>query len=230
VSKSQYPSPEQLHVPDNDDASPDQHFYVGWLVQHNRLWLLCAALAALNVFQACANIGLAKKPRPIQYVTLDGGGISVVATAEGKVLVDDRVYAPERLRAVVFGFIENRYAYDWENPNKLRTAFNYLSPTAVASENDKLRVLNYQANVFQNHVKASVTPDYAKMKVTAQKGGFFVVEVPVKILYTDALTHPSSAPLIKENTIILTVQQVAPSDLNPLGYSITVTPDKDVVL
>lgn len=212
-------------MPEEHEHSADQMYYVGWLVQHNRLWLLVMALVLVNTLQAVMGIAQLLRYRPsIQYVTLTGG-YPVLWNEHNELVIGGSVYQPERLRAVVLDFIQDRYAYDWQDIQKINTAFRYLSADAQKAEQAKLAT----EAVIGNHIKISVRPDLSHFAVKPQGPGRFSVEIPAQVSMTDAVRYTDAEhPYIKTVTIQLVVQTTAPTDLNPLGYTIVST-GKDIL-
>lgn len=221
---SRYPNPDQIELPPPDEISPDQDYYLGWNVQHNRVWLAFVASVILNVILALAIFSSISKYRPvIQYVTLEGG-YPVVWNEAGNPVIDGTEYVPARLRAVVMNFIENRYAYDWQNLQKINTAFALMSDEAQAAERDKFFALQPRETIVATRMKVELQPDYSNWSVVALGEGRFEVTVPGVAHITDAVRNPDPrSPLVRPFKITLTVQTVPATETNPLGYVIIST-------
>lgn len=219
-----YPTPDQIELPEPDEVSPDQAFYLSWIAQHNRLTLFLAASVVLNVILAVSLFVQTAKYKPtIQYVTLEGG-YPVVWNEANNPVIDSVEYVPARLRAVVRNFIENRYAYDWQNLSKINTALRLMSNEAQAAERQKFLDLNPQETIVAARMQVTLHPDYSNWKVIALGKGRFEVQVPGEAHITDAVRNPDPRhPLVKPFTIKLTVQAVEATDTNPLGYVVIAT-------
>ncbi|HEX7070898.1 MAG TPA: VirB8/TrbF family protein [Rhodothermales bacterium] len=221
---STYPSPDHIGIPEPDEPSEDQEYYVGWLVQHHRAWLTIWGLAALAVLEALVLILVVARFKPtVQYVTLDGGYVTVW-NERGNPVIDNKEYVPARLRAVVQSFVMNRYEYDWQNLQKLNTALKLMSVEAAEAERQKINDLNLAASIVTPRLKSTLTLDYTNWKVVAQGAGQFAVELQGQLSLNDALRYPDPQhPFVKPVTIKLVVKTVPATDVNPLGYVIVST-------
>lgn len=221
---SRYPTPDQIELPPPDEISQDQAFYLGWQVQHNRLWLAYAISLVVNAVLVATMFLTTTKYRPaIQYVTLEGG-YPVVWNDVGNVVVGGTEYVPARLRAVVSNFIKYRYEYDWQNPQKINTALALMSDDAQAAEREKFFALQPRETIVEARMKVELQPDYSNWSVVALGNGRFEVTVPGTARITDAVRNPDPHnPLVKSFTATLTIQTVPATDTNPLGYVIIST-------
>lgn len=220
----QYPTPDQLELPELDEISPDQSVYISWIAQHNRIFLSFVASFVLNIILALSLVTQASKFKPyIQYVTLEGG-YPVVWNEHGNPVIDGVEYVPPRLRAVVRNFIEHRYGYDWQNLTKINTALRLMSSEAQAVERQKFLDLNPQETIVATRMRVTLHPDYANWKVVALGNGRFEVEVPGEAHIVDAFRNPDpNNPFVRPFIVKLTVQTVEASDVNPLGYVVIAT-------
>lgn len=220
----QYPSRDQLDLPEPDEISPDQEYYLGWLVQHNRLWLSLVVLVVILVISLVANFVQATKYQPsVRYVTLQGG-YPVVWNGQNQIAIDSTQYVPARLQSVVRSFIENRYEYDWQNPQKINSALRLMGPDARQQEMQKLRDLNLQNNVIVPQLKVNLRMNWSNMQVIAQGGGKFEVRVDGEASITEAVsdTEPTN-PQVRPITLQLVVQSVEATETTPLGYVVVAT-------
>ena len=224
VPTAPYPSPERIQLPNAPSPTPDQHYYVGWLVTHNRLWLALLATAAVAVIELLVIFTMAAKFHPtFQTVTLDGG-YPVAWNPQGNVVIDSVEYQPARLRAVVESFLQDRYAYDWQDLQKINTALRLMSTDAQAAERQKLDALNLQTSVVGVRLKTTLKLDWSNFTVKPVGKGRFAITVQATALFTDAYrnTDPLN-PASKPVTLNVTVQAVPATDLNPLGYVVVAT-------
>lgn len=229
MSTPGYPKPEQIGIPETDDRSPDQEYYVGWLVQHNRLWVLVIVLTGIVVFQSVLLLAALNKPRPIQYVSLDAAGVSIAFKDDGTPVIGGTEYSPARLRWIVGSFIQNRYAYDWQNPDKLRTAFVYLSPEARVQEAAKLSEFDFQGQIVAPQAKVDLQLDLSNWTVTAQGKGVFEVSVQCKLRMTNRVRFTTEQTAFTKDVLIkLVVRAIKPTDTNIVGFEIIST-GKDIL-
>lgn len=227
---SQYPSPDQIELPEPDEISPDQSYYLGWLVQHARLWLVVAGLGVLNVLLVVALLVQGMKFEPsVQYVTLEGGGYPVLWNERGNPVIDDVEYVPARMRAVVRTFIENRYGYDYQNLSRLNSALRLMSDEAREAELAKIDAIDLRTNVVQAEMKVALNIDWTNWDVVSQGDGVFQVTVAGEALITDAFRNPDpDNPMSRPFSTTLVVRTVPASDTNPLGYQIIST-GRDII-
>ncbi len=225
----QYPSPESLELP-AVDATPEQETLAAWKVQHNRAWLAFWIAAAVGVLAIIGMIVQTAKYKPaIKYVTLDGGYVAIWNEG-GNAVIDGVEYVPARLRAVVTSYVENRYAYDWQNLDKIRNALNLMQVDAAAQERQKIKDLSPAQNIVASRLKVDLKLDYSKLSVVAQGKGTFQVTLGGEARINDLVRYPDpSQPLRKPVEMKLVVQSVAATDLNPLGY-VVISTGKDPIL
>lgn len=224
MSTSQYPSEDSIQLPDPGQSSPDQEYYYGWMVQHNRLWIATGFLAILSAFLAFTLFLATVRYQPeVEYVTLDGG-YPVVWSDHGHVVIDDYEYVPPRLRAVVMNFIENRYGYDFQNLERINSALRLMSEEAASEERDKIRRADLGSNVLEPQMEVTLHPDYTNWRVVPLGQGRFQVTVPGEMEITDAERYPDpDHPHVQNFEVELTLQTVPATDTNPLGYVIVGT-------
>jgi len=213
-----------VELPPPDEISQDQAYYLGWSVQHTRLWLAFVASLIVNIVLVVTMFTSVAKYQPaVQYVTLEGG-YPVVWNEAGNPVIGDTEYVPARLRAVVMNFIEYRYGYDWQNIQRINTALALMSQEAQAAERQKFFDLQPRETIVATRTKVELKPDYAQWKVVALGDGRFEVSVPGEARITDAVRYTDPAnPLVKPFTVTLAVQTVQATDTNPLGYVIIST-------
>lgn len=224
MSNNEYPAPEQLDLPEPDEVSPDQEYYLGWLVQHNRLWVTLVVLAVILAISLVANVVQVGKYQPtVKYVTLQGG-YPVVWNGQEQITIDSQEYSPARLQSVVRSFITNRYEYNWQNPQKINSALRLMGAEARQEEMQKLQDFNLRTSVIAPQLKVELRMEWSNMQVVARGDGRFEVSVDGEISITDAVrnTNPQH-PEVRPVTLRLGVQAVEPTETTPLGYQIVAT-------
>lgn len=224
-----YPSAEELEFPTSADLSPDATYYLGWQVQHSRLWLFCLLLVALLAGSLVLNLLQAKRYQPtVAYVELDNG-YPVIVNASGEVEVDGKVYRPVHLRRVVTSFIENRYGYNWQDLQKINRAIDFMSPAAVNAEREKIREADLGNRIYNTKAVWRLVLDVDNWNVTALGNGRFKVTVPGTAYINDAFRHTDPEnPFPKKFTAEVVVATTAVSELNPFGYEIVET-GRDII-
>jgi hypothetical protein len=224
---AKYPSEHQYNLPDDDTLSPDQEYYVGWQVQHSRLWVAVTALSALLALSLFANVSAARKFQPVvQYVTLEGGYV-VTWNERSNPVINDVEYVPARLRAVATAFVGGRYAWDHQDLQKLNSALRLMSPEARDQEQVKIREVNPAENVVAVRLKVDLEMNWGEMRVTAEGSGRFRVYIPGQASISDAIRH-TGAPAVRPVTFELVIQTVPANDINPLGYVVVAT-GRDII-
>lgn len=220
---SGYPDPDTLDLPDVGQPSPDQEFYLGWLVQHNRLWLVVVAeLLVIAGLVAALFVQSSRFQPSIQYVTLPNG-LPTVWNDKGNMVLAGTEYYPARLRAVVNSFIQNRYAWNWRDPEKINQVRPLMSEAAWTDELRKIAAINPRTTIVADQVQVEVTPDLEKWEVVAETGGRFRVNIEAQVRINDVRYPDPNRPLIRAFTVSLLVQTVPATDQNPLGYQIIET-------
>jgi hypothetical protein len=201
-----------------------------WRVQHNRVWALAAAGWVVVMLLLVLTIVQTARFRPrINYVTLEGG-YPVTWNQGGNAVIDGVEYVPARLRATVSTFIDARWAYDWQDLGRIRTALNLMDSRAAEEERDKIRELDPATNVVGTHLKVDLKPDYATWHVAAEGKGTFRVTVNGVARINDLLRYPDPArPLVKRFTVELVVRSQPATDDNPNGY-VVVSTSRDPIL
>lgn len=231
---SQYPDPDDIALPDPDDTSPDQEYYVGWMVQHSRLWLTTAGIGALCLFLVFALISQSRshtaamanfKPT-VQYVTLKGG--YPVVWREGKdPAIDGTQYVAARFRAVVNTFIENRYGLDYQNfAAQMNTALGLMSEEAREAEARKIAALSPRENILGVGLKVDLILNDG-YEPEALGDGRFRVEVTGMARITDRVRNED--PVERPVRFSITVQTVPATEVNPLGYVVVATGNNDFI-
>lgn len=224
-----YPNPEDLDLPDAGDPSPDAMFYLGWVVQHARLWVACTVLITLLAASLALNLFQLKTYEPsTEFVDLNSG-YPVIVNAEGEVEVDGTLYRPVHMRAVVQSFIENRYGYNWQNLQKINRAIEFMAPSAVDIEREKIREADLGNRVYNARATWDLAIDMSAWKVQALGSGQFKVTVPGTAYILDNFRHTDPEnPFPKRFTADLTVRTTTISDSNPFGYEIVET-GRDII-
>jgi hypothetical protein len=221
---AKYPSPDELNLPEPGHISPDQTYYIGWLTQHYRLWAMVGVLTALLISSIAANFMQAKRYVPvIRYVTLDHG-YPVLVSAEGEFMVDGHVYHPGPMRALVKSFIEHRYAYNWQDLQKINRAVDHLSARAQEVERGKIAELDLPGRVFAVRATWRLELDMDQWQVQALGNGRFRVKIPGTAKVNDALRHTDPAnPFLRKFEIDLVIATVPRTEANVFGYEIVET-------
>jgi hypothetical protein len=225
-----YPDPQDVVFPDADLASPDQEFYTTILVAHNRLWLAAALSMALNALLVIGLVTLTARFKPVlQFVEFESGHV-VTWNESGTTLVDGVEYYPARLRSVVSSFVRNRYEWDFQNTDKVRLALRLMSAEAQQAELRKIADFNPSVNVIGTSLKTELVVDWALLDVRSAGGGKFEVTVNGEARILDAVRYRDpSNPLVRPVSFTLVVQSITPTDLNPIGYEIVSTGNREIL-
>jgi hypothetical protein len=227
---SRYPSPSRIAAPRPHSVSPDQKYHEGWEVNYSRMFVLLLISISLNVLQTVQGVISASRFRPaVQMVTLDGGYV-VAWNDRGNAVIDEMEFVPARMREVVRQFTEGRYAYDYQNIQKMNNALRLMSPEAAGEERKKLEAIDLARTIIAPRMKVSLQPNLDELKITPQGKGRYDVTVTGRALINNATYPDPTAPMARPFSIQFTVQTVPSSDAYPSGLQIVSTGRDNILL